>query len=186
MAPVARLGPHPAAESPLATPPGTHAEFHYSCVFYLASQARAPPPLPPAPPERPPALPLSSPCAPAISPELEILASQGEDFEGGTLHFSDAPGEEGGGGERVLTPLSPQRGAAIIFSSGWENMHVVEPLVSGERIAVPSFFTTQKPEGVTGPPDDPDALWQAFLTPDSAGDVRSFMFHWHELMAPGR
>ena len=64
-------------------------------------------------------------------------------------------------------------------------MHVVEPLESGERIAVPSFFTTQVPEGVE-PPPDPDALWQSFLSPEVADDVRSFMFHWHELLAPGR
>merc|ERR1711968_266279 len=43
---------------------------------------------------------------------------------------------------RELTPFHPSRGAAVIFSSGWENMHEVYALESGTRYAVPSFFTT--------------------------------------------
>jgi hypothetical protein len=132
------------------------------------------------------------------------LASQRDDFEGGTLFFSDAApdggqpqsAEQAGGSagaapgaapgaKRVLSPLSPSRGMAIIFSSGWENMHVVEPLASGTRIAVPAFFTTQRPEGLD-PTPDVDSLWSRFLTPESAEDVRQFMFSWHELCAPGR
>ena len=136
------------------------------------------------------------------------MASQHDEFEGGTLFFSDAAPEYGQaqsaeqagrgagtapgavpgaepGAERVLSPLSPSRGMAIIFSSGWENMHVVEPLASGTRIAVPAFFTTQHPEGLDLTPDV-DALWGRFLAPESAEDVRQFMFSWHELCAPGR
>ena len=127
------------------------------------------------------------------------MASQHDDFEGGTLFFSDAAPEDGQAQsaerstapgaapsvERVLSPLSPSRGMAIIFSSGWENMHVVEPLASGTRIAVPAFFTTQRPEGLD-PTPDVDALWGRFLAPASAEDVRQFMFSWHELCAPGR
>ena len=29
-------------------------------------------------------------------------------------------------GARVRTPVAPSRGSAVIFSSGWENMHEVE------------------------------------------------------------
>ena len=43
---------------------------------------------------------------------------------------------------RVISPFKPVKGAAVIFSSGWENMHEVEPLISGTRYAVPCFFTT--------------------------------------------
>mmetsp|Transcript_13598 Transcript_13598/g.25545 ORF Transcript_13598/g.25545 Transcript_13598/m.25545 type:complete len:558 (-) Transcript_13598:107-1780(-) len=43
---------------------------------------------------------------------------------------------------RVLTPFHPSRGSAVIFSSGWENMHEVEKITSGVRYAVPCFFTT--------------------------------------------
>ena len=34
---------------------------------------------------------------------------------------------------RELTPFHPSRGAAVIFSSGWENMHEVYALESGTR-----------------------------------------------------
>ena len=44
---------------------------------------------------------------------------------------------------RKLTPLHPTKGAAVIFSSGWENMHQVDKLTSGTRLAVPCFFTTE-------------------------------------------
>ena len=57
------------------------------------------------------------------------LSTQHDDFEGGTFFWSDPPAEEGG--PRRHTPLAPSKGAAIIFSSGWENMHEVEPLASG-------------------------------------------------------
>jgi len=159
---VARFDGEQDQQGGLHSDESTHREFHYSCVFYMASQH--------------------------------------EDFDGGTLLFSDAAPEAGqaqsaeqpGGGagtvpgaERVLSPLSPSRGMAIIFSSGWENMHIVEPLASGTRIAVPAFFTTQRPEGID-PTPDVNTLWGRFLAPESAEDVRQFMFSWHELCATGR
>ena len=51
-------------------------------------------------------------------------------------------GEEMRRAGREFTPFHPVRGAAVIFSSGWENMHEVEKLTSGTRYAVPAFFTT--------------------------------------------
>jgi len=36
---------------------------------------------------------------------------------------------------RKLTPFHPSRGAAVIFSSGWENMHEVDKITSGTRYA---------------------------------------------------
>jgi len=116
------------------------------------------------------------------------LTSQHDDFEGGTLHFSDPA--EGATGERVLTPLSPTKGSAIFFSSGWENIHKVEPLLSGRRIAVPSFFTTQPPPEDADPPADDDAiaeqLWRTLIAPEAVADYRQFIMKWHSLLAPGR
>eukprot|EP00529_Nitzschia_sp_RCC80_P012882 CAMPEP_0113499288 /NCGR_PEP_ID=MMETSP0014_2-20120614/31664_1 /TAXON_ID=2857 /ORGANISM="Nitzschia sp." /LENGTH=586 /DNA_ID=CAMNT_0000393445 /DNA_START=51 /DNA_END=1808 /DNA_ORIENTATION=- /assembly_acc=CAM_ASM_000159 len=109
----------------LHTDEATHSGYHYSCVLYLSTQ--------------------------------------GVDFEGGNFVFNDpAPGdaqkrdeeddeyemdmmtlvEEIRRAGRELTPFHPTRGAAVIFSSGWENMHEVEKITSGVRYAVPCFFTT--------------------------------------------
>ena len=108
----------------LHTDESTHSGYHYSCVLYLSTQ--------------------------------------GEDFEGGDFVFNDpasadeAPSEVADEDDkprmslaeeirragRKLTPFHPTRGAAVIFSSGWENMHEVETVTSGTRYAVPCFFTT--------------------------------------------
>lgn len=75
------------------------------------------------------------------------LSTQGVDFEGGDFVFND-PAEDGyepsdeektalqsmtieeqmRRSGRKLTPFHPSRGAAVIFSSGWENMHEVEKI----------------------------------------------------------
>lgn len=118
------------------------------------------------------------------------LSTQHEDFEGGTFAFSDPPAD--GTGPRVAEPLSPSKGSAIIFSSGWENIHEVEPLVSGTRFAVPSFFGTIRPEqadALEAPTDDgaiAAELWRTLLFPDSATEHRQFMMNWHGLLAAGR
>ena len=120
------------------------------------------------------------------------LSTQHEDFEGGTFAFSDPPKQSGG--ERVLSPLSPSRGSAVIFSSGWENIHVVEPLRSGTRLAIPSFFTTvtrtEPSEATDGPVHDvtiADELWRNLIAPEEGGDgPRQFMMRWHDLLAPGQ
>lgn len=84
------------------------------------------------------------------------LRSAGDGFEGGDFAFSDAPaaeaarGEDGGAGmgsgdpltDRALTRVSPLQGRAVLFSSGWENLHLVEPVTSGVRYAMPVFFRT--------------------------------------------
>ena len=116
------------------------------------------------------------------------LSTQLEDFEGGTFSWSDAPTVAGA--PRVNTPLSPTKGAAVVFSSGWENMHEVDPLVSGKRFAVPAFFTTLP----DGPPTDAgelyepqaiaDELWRSLLNPESADDPRTLIMKWHSIMAP--
>jgi len=116
------------------------------------------------------------------------LSSQGLDFEGGTFKWSDPP--EAAGAPRVETPLAPSKGAAVVFSSGWENMHEVEPLASGKRYAVPSFFTTlpDGPPPAAAVPDDAravaDELWRTLLAPETPDDPRQFIMKWHGLMAP--
>ena len=115
----------------LHTDEATHSGYHYSCVIYLSTH--------------------------------------GEDFEGGAFVFNDPDPDkdkEGAGKKkttsdmefseaameeylrnsnregRLISPFLPTKGAAVIFSSGWENMHEVETLTSGTRYAVPCFFTT--------------------------------------------
>ncbi|KAL3938673.1 MAG: hypothetical protein SGBAC_006464 [Bacillariaceae sp.] len=93
----------------LHTDEATHSGYHYSCVIYLSTQ--------------------------------------GVDFEGGDFVFNDPAGEGDEPTEeekatlqsmpieeqmrrsgRKLAPFHPSRGAAVIFSSGWENMHEVETI----------------------------------------------------------
>lgn len=116
------------------------------------------------------------------------LSTQHEDFEGGTFAFNDPSADEGD--NRVLTALSPTSGSAVIFSSGWENMHEVEPLISGTRFAVPVFFCTllERPEAEVAGDDAAIAqeLWRTLMDPQSADDFRGFMKNWHCLLAPGR
>ena len=96
--------------------------------------------------------------------------------------------------ERVLTPLSPTSGSAVVFSSGWENMHEVEPLRSGTRIAVPAFFTTHAapapPPAAAAPAAADDGaiaqeLWRTLLFPEAPRDFKEFLESWHELLAVG-
>ena len=115
------------------------------------------------------------------------LSTQGLDFEGGTFSFNDAPAQPAD--PRVLTPLAPAKGSAVIFSSGWENMHEVEPLRDGQRFAVPCFFTTC-PQPEASPHDAPmddrgraAELWRTLLAPKEVADFRQFVMSWHALLA---
>ena len=102
---------------------------------------------------------------------------------------------------RKLTPFHPTRGAAVIFSSGWENMHEVEPITSGVRYAVPCFFTTSPVPDVAydqmvqgRPKTDEDIAddWLHLLlahregeTPqEGVGRVKELLMKWHMLCAP--
>ena len=92
------------------------------------------------------------------------------------------------------TAIAPTKGMANIFSSGWENMHEVQPLISGTRFAVPTFFTTNPQEvvkeiasnGPVGSEEVAEALWKCLLTVEEVSDFRRFMMNWHGLLAPGR
>uniref|UniRef100_A0A7S2EIC4 Fe2OG dioxygenase domain-containing protein n=1 Tax=Trieres chinensis TaxID=1514140 RepID=A0A7S2EIC4_TRICV len=172
----------------LHTDESTHDGYHYSCVLYLSTQ--------------------------------------GQDFEGGDFVFNDpAPKTSDGSAStddyeeeeeeyldyqslaeqirragRKLTPFHPTRGAAVIFSSGWENMHEVEKITSGVRYCVPCFFTTcPVPEGhyelmVQGKPQTDEDIAEDWLhlllahrreTPQqSAGRVKELLMKWHHMCTP--
>ena len=74
------------------------------------------------------------------------LSAYDTDFRGGTLTFyndnHDFKLPNGGPMRMASLTVEPRVGRAVLLSSGWENMHQVEPLRSGTRIAVPTFFTT--------------------------------------------
>ena len=53
---------------------------------------------------------------------------------------------------RSLWRVAPQRGRALLFSSGLENVHYVDALSEGTRFALATFFGTV-PEGEAGAED---------------------------------
>jgi hypothetical protein len=133
--------------------------YHYSAVLYLCTSA-------------------------------EALAADGvrtaaADFSGGALHFVDSRRPV----PRADSVLLPRRGLAAIFSSGWENVHVVAPVDTGVRHAIPAFFSTV-PEAQPAPWDGHDglpargaaaraaALWRHGLMPQREEDFIAFMRHW--------
>lgn len=126
------------------------------------------------------------------------LSTHGEDFEGGRFIFSDPPPSDdqqrrGAPSSvevvkgRALSPVEPTVGSAVLFSSGWENMHFVEPLTAGCRFSLPAFFTTQPADGARYHMGDDDAiaetLWQTLLKPETEHDFAHFMENWHGLLA---
>lgn len=164
----------------LHTDEATHDGYHYSCVMYLSTA--------------------------------------GVDFEGGAFVFNDPAKdaaeaqkteEEGRGlgledqirrSGRKLTPYLPTRGSAVIFSSGWENMHEVEKIVSGVRYAVPCFFTTcpvpeaaYKQMAVGKPKTNEDIAddWLHLLLAhrnemphEATGRVKELLMKWHCMCTP--
>lgn len=162
----------------LHTDEATHTGYHYSCVIYLSNQ--------------------------------------GEDFQGGNFVFNDPRPESAEKQDlshlgleeqirqsgRELKPFHPSKGAAVIFSSGWENMHEVEKITSGTRYAVPCFFTTcpvpteayQPPTMAVGKPktdeDNADDWLHLLLAHreekphESLGRVKELLMKWHTLCTP--
>jgi len=161
----------------LHTDEATHDGYHYSCVLYLSSH--------------------------------------GEDFEGGAFVFNDpaknkeeeAPKDPSMSLEeqmrrdgRKLTPIYPKRGNAVIFSSGWENMHEVETITEGTRYCVPAFFTTcPVPEAAytqmsVGKPQSNEDIaddWLHLLLAhrkespmESTGRVKELLMKWHYMCTP--
>lgn len=122
------------------------------------------------------------------------LSTHGVDFAGGGFAFCDPAADYrlAAKGERELHRLHPEAGMAVIFSSGWENMHLVEPLHGGRRFAVPAFFETRDPardgEQIGIFDDDvaaAEALWRCALMPESEADFLQTFQRWHSLLAVG-
>lgn len=94
--------------------------------------------------------------------------------------------------DRLLTRLEPQRGRAMVFTSGWENLHFVDEITSGVRYAMPAFFVTrgawaaEGPEDMRGPvgrSEAAGALLEHVLSADHAEDRGQFTLLWHSLFA---
>ena len=91
-------------------------------------------------------------------------------------------------------------GAAVVFSSGWENMHEVETITSGTRYCVPAFFTTcPVPEAAytqmsVGKPQSNEDIaddWLHLLLAhrkespmESTGRVKELLMKWHYMCTP--
>ena len=164
----------------LHTDEATHDGYHYSCVIYLSSS--------------------------------------GIDFEGGAFVFNDPAKNEEEAAKtarevedmsleeqirrsgRTLDPINPMKGNAVIFSSGWENMHEVETITSGIRYVVPCFFTTcpvpdaaytQMHVGKPKTDDDIADDWLHLLLAhrqesplEATGRVKELLMKWHYMCAP--
>jgi len=70
------------------------------------------------------------------------LASQGDAFEGGDFVFLDADDRSPADALGVTSRYAPRAGRALVFSSGWENVHYVDVVTAGTRFAMPVFFGT--------------------------------------------
>ena len=138
---------------------------------------------------------MSSSLAEEIQRIAEAAASEDEDEE----DYSTLAEEIRRAG-RQLTPYSPTRGSAVIFSSGWENLHEVEKITSGVRYAVPAFFTTCPVPDVAyeqmnaGKPQNDEMIaddWLHLLLAhrkespiESVGRVKELLMKWHYMCSP--
>ena len=178
----------------LHTDEATHDGYHYSCVLYLSSHGvdfeggsfvwNDPAPEGEQDQEAE---------KEEDDDEYEMNASSTEEYY---AILSDKIRRIG----RKLTPYNPTRGAAVIFSSGWENMHEVEKITSGTRYAVPCFFTTcpvpeQAYEGMSvgKPKSDEDIAdeWLHLLLAHQKEDpmisvarVKELFMKWHYICTP--
>lgn len=167
----------------LHTDEATHSGYHYSSVLYLNDQG---------------------------------VEFAGGDFifndkaENGTFHIPTSEElecltmeeelERGRKYGRSLVPFHPRKGAAVVFSSGWENMHEVYALESGTRYAVPSFFTTcpvppqayeQMHQGIPSTDEEIADDWLHLLLAhrpespvESVGRVKELLMKWHYMCTP--
>ena len=178
----------------LHTDEATHAGYHYSCVLYLSTQGED----------------FEGGNFVFNDPDPDFKKDT-KDPKASALEDDDDEDEEEYGGYasleeeirysgRKLTPFGPTRGSAVIFSSGWENMHEVEKITKGIRYAVPCFFTTSPvPEvayeqmAVGKPKTNEDIAddWLHLLLAhraespmESVGRVKELLMKWHFMCAP--
>lgn len=204
----------------LHTDEATHAGYHYSCVLYLNSQGEDfeggdfvfNDPAETSETEvadkddddEDPIMSLADLEEEDEDDELgmsllaEDIEEEDEDEEQAGMSLAEEIRRAG----RKLTPFHPSRGSAVIFSSGWENMHEVEKITSGTRYTVPCFFTTcpvpeaayEPPNMVVGKPKTDDDIaddWLHLLlahrreTPlESTARVKELLMKWHYMCTP--
>ncbi|CAB9513682.1 2-oxoglutarate and iron-dependent oxygenase domain containing 3 [Seminavis robusta] len=200
----------------LHTDEATHSGYHYSCVLYLSTQGEDfeggsfvfNDPDPDAQTEAEMEAQKSDEENEALKaleqkilngeelPEDDMVIEVADEDEDAYISLSDEIRKAG----RKMTPFAPTRGAAAIFSSGWENMHEVEKITSGIRYAVPCFFTTcPVPQAhydqmkVGKPKTDEDIAddWLHLLLAhrkeepmESVGRVKELLMKWHCLCSP--
>lgn len=109
------------------------------------------------------------------------LGTQGADFEGGDFVFFDdsSTGED----EPSQQRFPPQRGRAVLFSSGWENVHAIAPIDSGCRFTMPVFFGTGRWSGDDDVFDDAGGATGAETTRRDPGEmeVEALLAFWSEI-----
>ena len=71
---------------------------------------------------------------------ITYLNTHGIDFTGGEFVFVD---------EEANLHVRPRAGRLVYFSSGAENLHKIQPVSSGARWVVASWFTIVEPESVS-------------------------------------
>lgn len=178
----------------LHTDEATHDGYHYSCVLYLSTHGQD---------FEGGSFVFNDP---APKSEQEKQKEEEEEFDEYELQASSVEeyyellNDKVRRAGRVLTPYNPTRGAAVIFSSGWENMHEVEKITSGTRYAVPCFFTTcpvpeQAYQGMSvgKPKSDEDIAdeWLHLLLAHQKEDpmisvsrVKELFMKWHYICTP--
>ena len=115
------------------------------------------------------------------------LASQGNAFDGGDFVFldtekgtpADAPAQDAPPSV-TTTPYAPQAGRALVFSSGWENVHYVDRVTAGTRFAMPVFFGTAPPgtEDATAVEEEADDSTLESVDDDDGDDDNDEEYEW--------
>jgi len=203
----------------LHTDEATHEGYHYSCVLYLSTQGEdfeGGNFVFNDPAKTPEAGSSSSGSEEDDDDDVDIYndelmeAFQKGDLPDNPLILIPPPDEDGASAAsleeeirragRDLTPFHPTRGSAVIFSSGWENMHEVEKITAGVRYAVPCFFTTcpvpdiaydQMKVGKPKTDEDIADDWLHLLLAhreeepmESVGRVKELLMKWHYMCTP--
>ena len=97
------------------------------------------------------------------------LGSAGIDFEGGALAFySNA--------SKPWLQVEPRLGRAALFSSGWENVHGIRPVVRGERWALTAAFMVH--DKLLPPQHAGRDFYDQCVHPVSKGSYAQCRQHW--------
>ena len=172
---------HSNSHTPLHCDEAICSDFQYSAVLHLATQGDT---------FEGGDLVFSDPSADAAQVERQVALPERDGDEGARVMADD--GMEGRQRTRIDTRIAPQCGRALIFSSGWENLHFVDVIESGVRHALPAFFMTRAAwatdgqDDMRGPVESQDvaaALLQYVLCPESNEDQGQFTMLWHSMFA---